>query len=219
MLLRRGRDGDRLGRIEVRLQRMLRDDAHAYGLAVRALLGEVPAADVVDDVRRTDLRVNEGQREIRRELVLHASVLGGIDIPAAFVYMSIVKDVERIGDYAKNLVDVAADGGPLLDEGGDGQALLVRVGELLDHAAATFGDRDVVRAEKLLTEADELQAAFDTSVSNLVSGTEQGPDAVAKALTYRYLKRIVAHLMNLLSSVVLPVDRLDHFDEDPEDRR
>jgi len=42
--------------------------------------------------------------------------------------------------------------------------------------------------------------------------------AVAVALAHRYLKRIVAHGMNVLSAVVMPVDRLDYFDEDPEDR-
>jgi hypothetical protein len=46
----------------------------------------------------------------------------------------------------------------------------------------------------------------------------EGEQAVAQALTYRYLKRIVAHLLNVLSAVVMPVDRLDYFDEDPEDR-
>jgi phosphate uptake regulator len=191
MLLRRGRDGDRMERIEARLQRMLLDDSHAYGLAMRALVGEVPASDVTEDVRRTDPRVNEGQREIRRELVLHASVLGGIDIPAAFVAMSIVNDVERIGDHAKNLLDVASDGGPLLDEGGDVEEVLVRVGALLDHAATTFRDRDVVRAGALLTEGDGLQTRFDAHMSALARGTEQGPDVVAKALAYRYLERIV----------------------------
>ena len=35
---------------------------------------------------------------------------------------------------------------------------------------------------------------------------------------YRYYKRIVAHLMNLLSAVVMPLDRLDYYDEAPEDR-
>jgi hypothetical protein len=57
-----------------------------------------------------------------------------------------------------------------------------------------------------------------TSVSDLVTGADQSNRAVALALTYRYLKRIVAHLMNVLSAVVMPVDRLDYFDEDPEDR-
>ena len=41
---------------------------------------------------------------------------------------------------------------------------------------------------------------------------------MARALAYRYVKRVVAHLMNVLSSVVMPLDQIDSFDEDPEDR-
>jgi hypothetical protein len=29
---------------------------------------------------------------------------------------------------------------------------------------------------------------------------------------------VVAHLMNVLSAVIMPLDQLDYFDEDPEDR-
>jgi hypothetical protein len=48
---------------------------------------------------------------------------------------------------------------------------------------------------------------------------EGEPQAVPRALAHRYLKRVVAHLMNLLTAVIMPLDRLDYFDEDPEDRR
>lgn len=41
---------------------------------------------------------------------------------------------------------------------------------------------------------------------------------VSRALYYRYLKRITAHVMNFLTSLVMPVDRLDYYDEEKEDR-
>jgi hypothetical protein len=34
------------------------------------------------------------------------------------------------------------------------------------------------------------------------------------AVTYRYLKRVLAHSMNIITSVVMPLDRLDYYDED-----
>lgn len=43
-------------------------------------------------------------------------------------------------------------------------------------------------------------------------------DAVARALYYRFLKRITAHVMNLLTSLVRPIDQLDYYDEAEEDR-
>ena len=53
------------------------------------------------------------RRVFRRELVFHSSVFGGIDSPSVLVYMSVVKDIERVGDYAKNLLDLARDGADL----------------------------------------------------------------------------------------------------------
>ena len=33
-------------------------------------------------------------------------------------------------------------------------------------------------------------------------------------LAYRYYKRVTAHLLNIISSLVVPLDELDYFDED-----
>ncbi len=216
----RGEEEGRLDRIEATLQQMLVDDAHAFALAMSTLLDGVSPHEVGAELRATDHRVNEAEREIRRELVVHASVHGGIDAPAVLVYMSIVKDIERVGDYAKNLFDVAVDGGQLQDVDDIAQltSLRDRVSDLIGHAGEAFASRDAEDARRLLTEGDSLLDLFDDLVSELVRGEDQGPRAVARALTHRYLKRIVAHLMNVLSSVVMPIDRIDYFDEDPEDR-
>jgi phosphate uptake regulator len=216
----KGGEADRLDRIEATLQRMISDDAHAFDLAMSALLGHRAPHEVGAELRATDHKVNESEREIRRELVIHASVHGAIDTPAILIYMSIVKDIERIGDYAKNLFDLAADG-VRLEDGPLTQELVAsaeRIPSFLTDAAACFSSRDAETARELLRAGDELLDAFDERVSALVTGARQDPQAVAIALANRYFKRIVAHLMNLLSSVVMPIDRLDYFDEDPEDR-
>lgn len=214
-------DGSRrLERIEATLQRMFADDRHSFDLAMSALVDGASPGTVGGDLRASDHRVNEAEREIRRDLVIHAGVYGGIETPAILIYMSIVKDVERIGDYAKNLFDIAADGvvldgGELMNEvlalRGEISGMIIDVGEV-------FFQRDAERSRQLLERGDTLLDDFDQRVSELVTGRIGAPHAVAYALTYRYLKRIVAHLMNVLSAVIMPVDRIDYFDEDPEDR-
>jgi len=218
--LSRRDDGARLERIEASFQRMFIDDRHAFDLAMSALVGGANPQTVGEDIRTTDERVNAAERDIRRELVVHASVYGGFDTPQILVYMSIVKDVERIGDYAKNLYDIAADG-VVLDSGelmAEMLELRTRISSMISEVAEVFHDRDGARARELFREGDALQDDFDARVSELVTGRIGEPYAVAYALTYRYLKRIVAHLMNVLSAVVMPLDRLDYFDADPEDR-
>ena len=48
----------------------------------------------------------------------------------------------------------------------------------------------------------------------------EGParDAVVRALLCRYLKRITAHSINIITSLVMPVHRLDYYDEKKADR-
>ncbi|HEX2188118.1 MAG TPA: PhoU domain-containing protein, partial [Longimicrobiaceae bacterium] len=105
-----GEGGERLAGVESKVQEMLAHDRREFDLAMSALLGDVAAREVNEELRATDRKVNQLEREIRRELVVHASVFGGIDSPSVLVYMSVVKDIERVGDYAKNLLDLARDG-------------------------------------------------------------------------------------------------------------
>lgn len=119
------------------------------------------------------------------------------------------------------IFDLAADGARLLEgpEAATLRQLRDEISRFIAEAGEVFAARDAERARPLLARGDALLDAFDERVSALVRGDGPALGAVAQALLYRYLKRIVAHLMNVLSAVVMPVDQLDYFDEDPEDRR
>jgi phosphate transport system protein len=208
---------ERLENVETLVQRMLADDRHVFDLAMSTLVGGVDPGAVRREIKSTDHRVNEGEREVRRELVVHASVVGAIDTPAILIYMSIVKDIERIGDYAKNLLDLARDGASFAGRP-RWVELASEISELITEVAEVFAERDADRARDILSRGDKMLDEFDAGVSRLVRGDDQDPDAVARALALRYLKRVVAHLTNVLSAVVMPIDRIDYFDEDPEDR-
>lgn len=216
----RGETGKRMEGIEKKVQAMLSYDRYEFDLAMSALLGEVEAQAVNADVRATDQKVNRLEREIRRELVVHASVLGGINSPAVLVYMSIVKDIERVGDYAKNLLDLARDGANLstAPDADEWRQLAIDLSNFLQEAGEAFQARDAVRSHALREQGDALLDLFDERVTALIRADDPGEQAVARALAHRFLKRVVAHLMNLLSAVIMPLDQLDYFDEDPEDR-
>jgi phosphate uptake regulator len=219
-LRRRNRVSERLDSVEDKVQAMFRLDRSEFDLAVAALLGDAVANDVRAELRATDRQVNQLEREIRRELLVHASVFGGIDSPTVLVYMSIVKDIERVGDYAKNLLDLAVDGARLgeLPEAAEWRRVAADVAQMVDDTGAAFRARDGARCRALRVRGDTLLHRCDEEVSALIRRDDPGAQAVARALAWRYLKRIVAHLMNVLSAVIMPLDRLDYFDEDPEDR-
>lgn len=211
---------ERLEQVERQIQQMLSRDRHSFDLAVTALLGGADPAVAGPDLRDTDREVNELEREIRRALVVHLSVQGTVDAPSVLAYMSVVKDIERIGDYAKNIFDLA-DMGTDLTGAADHEQLhgyARQVSDMISSAGEAFHARDHDASEALISEGDALLDTFDDLVAGLAGSDGIASEAVPRALYYRHLKRIVAHLMNLLSAVVMPLDRLDYFDEDRSTR-
>ena len=60
-------------------------------------------------LKETDKEVNSYEREVRRMVFKHLSVTGTANLPQGFILVSIIIDIERIGDYAKNMVELALD--------------------------------------------------------------------------------------------------------------
>ena len=131
-------------------------------------------------------------------------------------------DIERIGDYTKNIYDLSRQH-PKRLHGGSLEPQLQEV-EL-----ATRIFRDTIHAFKTSDEEmacaimagykQELAIACDTITNAVVSGKVTdlgGSDAAALALYARYLKRIAAHSRNIISSVVNPFPRLGYKEKPQE---
>lgn len=217
----RSRGHDSIEEVEATLVRMLHDAAVVYDTAVDAVFGAGKSKEAKQTVRSTDKEINRGQEEVRQMLMVHGAVQGtGGDLPMMLAYMSVVKDVERVGDYAKNLYDLAKYGADLT-EGKDATKLADmrdQVGDLISEAADIFEAADVEAARSFIARADALLDVCDAEVKVAHASQGKASDAVARALFYRFIKRIIAHLLNLVSSLVLPLDELDHYDEAKEDR-
>jgi phosphate uptake regulator len=217
----RGGADKELEQIEQTIQQMLVDCRHTFDAAINALLGGTDPDLVKKDIKKTDRQVNKAEREVRRELVVHASVRGAqADIPMVLVSMSIVKDVERIGDYAKNIFDLAAAGVDLSSTRDLDKLIKHRdqVSRLIAETARIFGERDTEAAHLILQAEDENLVEYDNLVVAQINSDAPAATAVPIALLYRYFKRITAHSMNVLTSLVMPLDRLDYYDEDKADR-
>jgi phosphate uptake regulator len=151
--------------------------------------------------------------------MLHASV-NLADLPLVLQYASIVKDAERVGDYAKNVYDLAKYGTSFDGAADEDQLEDYRnaVRQLIDDAADIFEAVDAERAQALLAKADGFLDQYDECVRAQFTSTGETSGAVARALYYRFLKRMTAHVMNVLTALVQPLDRLDYYDEAKEDR-
>lgn len=216
----RGGGQSTIEEVEETLVVMMNNARHVYDEAMGAVFGGGKSKETKKDLKRTDKEINVAQQNVRRALVMHASVSPGVDLADTLAYMSVVKDVERVGDYSKNLYDLAKYGAdfstaPDFDEL-DGYR--GRVAQLMKDATAVFASRDAEAAQRLIDKADGFLDDYDSNVKMAFQSEGPASDAVARALYFRFLKRITAHVMNLMTALVAPVHRLDYYDEDKEDR-
>ncbi len=211
-LKRSGDSGARgLEQMRADFGQMLGDGRHMFNTAANALLGGTDPDVIRQDLLETDKRINRAEQKIRREIVVHATVHGTSEFPACLVLMSVVKDAERVGDFCKNLFDLAE----MVPEPPSGEFKddLVRlkdeISQLMADCHEAFDKEDKVAASALIKKASALKDICDDQVVRLVSRETEVRLAPAYVMAYRYFKRVASHSFNVATSVVQPIDKLD----------
>jgi phosphate transport system protein len=162
------------------------------------------------DVYDKDIQVNRYEREVREKVLKHLAITGGANIIPGLILTSIVIDIERLGDYTKNIMDMAAEHPKKLNCGKyeeDVRKVESGVTDLFDGLIPAFKETDKEKARHLMSEYLWIAKKCDGMISELIQ--EEGKslslgDAVSTALYVRYLKRVAAHLLNVASSVINP---------------
>ena len=208
------RDAQQLENVETQLVEMLGTCSRMFELAVSALMRTSDPAAVAEEIFALDKELNRTEREIRRELLVHGSVWGAeVDYGLMLAYMSVAKDVERVGDYCKNMWNLA-DLGVDFSAGPDREEIeshFREVAELIEVTTAVFRDQDEDAVHDLIPEIERDERHYDEHMAQFIRSDEPGTFAAPRAILYRYIKRVSAHLSNLLTSLVMPVDRLDFY--------
>ena len=80
-------------------------DAEMFNDATEALWGDNRIA-VQKLIFKKDKLINKYERDIRRKVITHLTVQGNDSLAAGLILSTVIVDVERIGDYIKNIVDL-----------------------------------------------------------------------------------------------------------------
>jgi phosphate uptake regulator len=217
------RAGDSLGGMGESFARMLSLTCEMTSAAGDMYFHGTASPDERSRIYQQDVEVNQLQRAIRKQVVAHLALRRNQpDVPYCLFLMSLVKDVERLGDYAKNLTEVMDfRAGPLPDDEIVAELRSIRSGveSAFREAAEVFAESDRDRALTFIREGRDMGKRCDALIRRIATGSYDGPTTAALILGARYYKRIWAHVLNVLSSVVMPVHKLDYFDEDEISRQ
>jgi phosphate uptake regulator len=207
MVLSFFRKGDTgMSRITSQIVMMVADARHSFDIATSSILNAGDAQAAADDIRVTDDRINRTEHDIRRELIVHVSVHGAADIGMVLGISLLVKKIERIGDQAKNIMDLGLEGVSLADADDVEQYRSAQraISTMFGDVAALVADPDVARAEEIRRQANERRRYHERCMRELFHSDQPGHWAVPRAVLHRYLKRIVANLEGVALTITDP---------------
>ena len=198
---------------------MLGDARHSFDLASTVILSGADSKAVGADIDATDKRINEAEQKLRSELVVHVSVRGGGDIGLVLGYTLLLKKIERIGDQARNIFELAADGVSLAgsDDIDEFVARRQEISLMYVEAADLLQSQDEEAAKEFLTRSLALNDVCGAKVLEYMHTDQPGSWAVPRAILYRYWKRIVANLAGVVTTATEPLQNQDYLDDGATD--
>lgn len=203
------------------LERMLLLTRQMVESANSVYWGNAEPEEARVQIYEQDIEVNRFERRIRRLLAAYAVAGSEADGTHALRVMSLVKDVERLGDYAKNLAELRAYCSVLPEDSTveELRDLSKAVERLMDAGIAAIVKSDVEAARQLTPTGRGLCKRCDDLVARCAASDYDAGTAVCVSLAARYYKRIAAHLLNVLSSLIMPLHKLDYYDEEALEAR
>ena len=192
------------------------DICHAMVFASVESLRKRDDASVDINIYEMDKKLNAFERGVRRKVMTHLSLGHTADINSGLGLVSVVIDLERIGDYSKNIYDLAVNHPERLDAGPaeeELKAIEKKAFENFSSAVADFKSGDPDEARRLMESYKEDVSARCSELTKLIVRGKVGllaPEAATLVLYLRFLKRISAHSRNLISSLVNPFDRIGY---------
>ena len=173
---------------------------------------------VIKSIKQRDTDINKYQRDIRKKVVTYYSISKDVtNLDSGLVLINMVVDIERIGDYTKNILDLAkhhpkkfvsekiSDDLRVVEK-----AVIERFGNTIK--AVEEMDEEVAK-ELIKSYRSDLGKLSDNLVASSISGKLQiGEEHKASSMVLyaRYLKRIGAHLKNITSVVVNPFESIGY---------
>ncbi len=176
-------------------------------------------SNAITEVPELDKKINNLQQKVRRFIYSHLIVSGTTNLYMSLVLTQMGVELERIGDYIKNLVDTRRISGKNitfyqnLDELNE---LEQKVLELIQDVRQCINKQDEELGGKIQKDYYQYLKICNDRDDEFLNETNSAStqEVAMMVLYYRYMKRIFAHLMNVASGITNPFDRIGFHPKD-----
>lgn len=174
--------------------------------------------DTLKTLKKRDKEINEFQRDVRRKVLTHYAVEQDTSNMAdGLILINMVVDIERIGDYCKNILDLAINHDQSIKSSEISEDLAMieeEVKSRFEKTIQAIQAQDVEIAQSLMEGYKEQMTGKSDEIVNGILKDELHFGSEARtasiALYARYLKRIGAHLKNITTTLVNPFDAIGY---------
>jgi hypothetical protein len=165
--------------------------------------------------------VADRHRAIRNLMIVHSPLATSTDRAHFLGMINLIREVERLVERAKNLVELARmSNAPLPDDDVVRELRMLRravEAQLADVPAAVKAS-DVHRAQQLEEQGRLAIQRLDLVVERTAKGAYSSAHAIQVGLGARVYARIQRQLLNIVQSLITPLHLVDFFEErGPED--
>lgn len=164
--------------------------------------------EVAFDLYARDQKINAMVVDVRKKIVEHLAVAGSRNVVGELVFITLINDIERIGDYSKNVLDLARSRGQDMAPNRYKEQLVAlqpMIEANFDKASKALFDNDQELAHAVIDAHHQISETCEGIVKELLSDANIDPrDGIALALASRFFKRISSHLKTIASSAVNP---------------
>ncbi|MEA1997509.1 MAG: PhoU domain-containing protein [Gemmatimonadota bacterium] len=193
---------------------MLREDLSMFNDSVKLLWTNEGVS--IDEMKRRDREINRNVRDVRKKALTHLAFSGRTGLDSALVLISMVVDIERIGDHTKDISYLATDypgrfkPGDFEDdlkefENSIKERLLMLVAVIVNEE-----ERGKIAAGLTRTH-DDIDRIYHKMIIRILTEENESLTSCQSAmlaLYIRYLRRIEGHIFNLASTEVNPFHRI-----------
>ncbi|MFO7872287.1 MAG: PhoU domain-containing protein [Candidatus Undinarchaeales archaeon] len=193
---------------------MLKKDQEMFEHVCDALLSTISKEkvskdeDIIKNLSKEDDEINEYASDVRRHILEYLAENSAPDVKSSLVLTSLIIDLERLGDYTKDLAKITLfdpvnlfDGG-YLDIIREYKEHLVK---MFENTVVAFGQHDKDTAENVMKMNKEFRERTDKILLEVNEDSRlRKRDAITYTLMTRYFRRVAGHLENIASSVISP---------------
>ena len=187
-------------------------------LVVQRALHERKDDNIRARVKGMDQAVNHFQDDVRTRIYRHLALSRDRDLLSALQLHDIVDEIERVGDYSKNIAELAEMVPAEVDWGEHEEGMAEVRGKVLEmfdlcYTTVETADKEAARRCELLYQ--DVGNYCDDTLESLVTDDDGDQPMVERRilsllLMLRYTKRVAAHLKNAVVTITNPYQRLGY---------